>query len=180
MKHIKGFQIFELYTPEIKDYLDDLFLEIKELENYNVDIIVDSYIQEAVKTESVIYGKNFIYPSDSQRRYNILPGFGNKDWKLGFIVNVSKAIPGYYEDPSYSSWSVGRMTRKQRVRNNRDINSYKKMLNKNTKEIIEFMGRKIQIISKRCPREIYLHGVKQDISGGEIHFTFAFIYKEFE
>ena len=185
MKHLKGFKVFEtLYTTEIRDYIDDIFFEFSDYYNYEVTINTDEMIHSAPKTSSVIFGNNFVYPSDSEKRWGMLPGMGNQDWKLGFLVKISCENKGFEGNPTTMRWEneINMMHRRDRVKRKREIDSYEKKLNKKIEEIKGFVKNKIKIIKRRCPKEIFLHGVKMEanIIEGRMEFDFAFIYQEFK
>lgn len=186
MKHLKLFKIFEdLYTPEIHDYIDDIFFEFSDYYNYRVTINTDEMIHTAPNTSLVLFGNNFIYPSYSEKQYGRLPGMGNRNWKLGFLVSISCVNSEYNSDLETLKWGIigtrGRVIRSDRVKSKRDYNSYKKRVDKYIEEVKYLIEGKIKMIKRRCPKEIFLHGVKMiEESGGRIVFEFAFIYQEFK
>jgi len=181
----KESKIFEtLYTPEIRDYIDDIFFEFSDYHNYEVTISTDEMIHTAPNTSSVIFGNNFVYPSDSEKQYGRLPGMGNRNWKLGFLVKISCENPNFEGNPETMRWEIeiNRMARRDRVKRKREIESYEKKLNKKIEEVRGFVESKIKTIKRRCPKEIFLHGVKMEGNTirGRIEFDFAFIYQEFK
>lgn len=185
MDHILSFSIFETNNPhtiKIINSIDDTFYEFEDEYGFKCDIPTDDeYIHEVVGSTSVLYGRNFIYPSESEKRWNMLPGQYNKDWKLGFIISISKPNEAYEGE----LWEIEHNRLMARGRANkvvlkRKLSSYKKRLDEDRLKVDNFIKRKIRLIKRRVPDEIFLLGVKSVGSSAEYKYEFAFIYNEYK
>lgn len=185
MNHILSFSIFETnntHTISIINRIDDIFYEFDFEYGFKCDIPTDDeYIHEAVDTGITLYGKNFIYPSESEKQWKRLPGQNNKDWKLGFIISVSKPNESYEGEPQFISWEVQQTRgRSNKVALRRKLESYKKKLDEDRSKVDAFIKRKVQVIKRRIPDDIFLLGVKSVGDYVEYKYEFAFVYNEYK
>lgn len=190
MLYLKEFKIFEdKHSFRIREYIEDVFLEMQD-DGHDIEVIEDESIHrinEYPKNNkgNLLYGTNFIYPSEGEKRYGRLPNIGTvKDWKLGFIVKLGYKMKEY--DSMFSPYEYTRLAsprgRSEKVRVRRYIDKYTREQDLNRNEIIKIVKKKVNLVKKRCPDEISLFGVRvsdEKISHGLL-IEFAFIYNEYK
>ena len=179
MKHIEHFSNYRDRTS-ISNDLDDIFFEFSDYHDFFIKIYDDIYIHQVVKTDSVIYGNNFIYPSDYELGINLLPSSSvNKDWELGFIVKLSCQNPTYnHNTQSYGRYDRGKTTKKKRLQIEREQRRLTTLAEMKRDQKINLIKNKVKLILDRCPKGTFLYGVKNSSDTSALRFDFAFLYDQ--
>ncbi len=196
MQRIIPYKIFENRNESISDYIEDILLEFTDENLFTVEIIEDESIHIAPLTNSVIFGNNFIFPSNQEKRLGKLPGLYNKDWKLGVLVRLNPTKKLYNPvDIVNLTYRLGqeastrnnrrvKISRKTTVKNRKVVESEEKENKKKLEKVISFINTKIKMIASRAPSNIELFGVKiddgQDSNYNKTSFILAFIHDAYK
>ena len=167
-------------TISIVEEIDDVFFEFED--DFEYTICIDEFIHTSVDTGNQLYGTNFVYPSEYDKRVGRLPGYGN-NWKLGFIVTLTCENTAYMDDLPILQYNIDNAgSRKNRVPRKRQLESYKRAILSDRNRMDKIISSRINSIRMRMPKEVFLLGVKNSSSSVPENYTyeFAIIYKEYK